>query len=329
MHERMNTENDPVVAQAVRYAILLDSGGAKAADHAACAAWRASSPRHEQAWSDVLQRLQDCSAGLRSLADIVPGRSQGLQEILAQPRCTRRTVLALMLAGGASAGLAAAGLDRVTPLRGLLAGYSTATGERRTYRLADGSGLMLNARSSADMSYAGGAPKLNLLQGQALISPAAAAPFRVSTPHCEASTAGGDTGRFLVSRGTRHSLVAALEQDLIVSPASGDSWLLREGQGCRLGGSHVQMLDAAEIRARAAWRQGRLEVLDEPLSEVMRALQAYRRGILHVQAAAAPIRVQAVLPLDDTDRALDMLAQVLPVTITRYGALYVDVAARI
>jgi transmembrane sensor len=188
---------------------------------------------------------------------------------------------------------------------------------------------MLNARSSADMSYAGGGRRLALLQGQALVSPApSAASFLVSTPHCTASAAGGGTGRFLVARGARHSLVAALEQDLLVSPASGASWLLSKGRGCRLGGPHVQMLDTAEIHARAAWRHGRLEVLDEPLSQVVGALQDYRRGIIHVQAQAASIRVQAVLPLDDTDRALDMLAQVLPLTITRYGDLYADIALR-
>ncbi|MGK9536868.1 FecR domain-containing protein, partial [Salmonella enterica subsp. enterica] len=66
--------------------------------------------------------------------------------------------LLLLLLGLAGAGL----VDRVTPLAGLTADYQTATGERKTVELTDGSLLTLNARSAVDIQFSSGQRRVRL-----------------------------------------------------------------------------------------------------------------------------------------------------------------------
>ncbi|MNT87819.1 fec operon regulator FecR [compost metagenome] len=57
--------------------------------------------------------------------------------------------------------------------------------------------------------------------------------------------------------------------------------------------------------------------------QVLEALGRQRRGHLQFDAAAlADLNVSAVLPLDDTDRALQLLAQALPIRLQQYTPLW-------
>ncbi|MNF09808.1 fec operon regulator FecR [compost metagenome] len=57
------------------------------------------------------------------------------------------------------------------------------------------------------------------------------------------------------------------------------------------------------------------------LGEVIDALRPYRDGVLRISEAAAKLRVFGVFPLDDSERSLQSLAQVLPITLSRYGPI--------
>ncbi len=71
-----------------------------------------------------------------------------------------------------------------------------------------------------------------------------------------------------------------------------------------------------------AWVGGRLVADDRPLTEVLVELGRYRQGFLSYDLTALDdMRVSGVLPLDDSDRALAMLADYLPVTVTHYTPL--------
>ncbi|MCS5514721.1 hypothetical protein NWF32_01095 [Pseudomonas qingdaonensis] len=70
-----------------------------------------------------------------------------------------------------------------------------------------------------------------------------------------------------------------------------------------------------------AWMEGRLEVDDASLGSVIDALRPYRYGVLRVSPAAAQLRVFGVFPLDDSDRALQSLAQVLPISVEAFGPI--------
>ena len=76
-------------------------------------------------------------------------------------------------------------------------------------------------------------------------------------------------------------------------------------------------LDPASIDQ--AWRDHQLVVDNQPLTRVLDEISRHRRG--HIQfdrQALANLRVSAVLPLDNTDRALQLIAETLPLTIKTY-----------
>ena len=76
-----------------------------------------------------------------------------------------------------------------------------------------------------------------------------------------------------------------------------------------------------------AWTRGQLIVSDRPLGHVVADLARYRRGVLRCAPAVAGIRVSGVLPLDDTDRALAILAGRFPVRVSSASRYWVTVDA--
>ncbi|PBD21189.1 iron dicitrate transport regulator FecR, partial [Pseudomonas aeruginosa] len=78
----------------------------------------------------------------------------------------------------------------------------------------------------------------------------------------------------------------------------------------------------------SAWLDGRLEVRDRPLGEVLEALRAYRRGIISVADDAAALRVSGIYPLDDSGAALALLEQSLPIRLDYHGPYWVSIASR-
>ncbi|MDQ8034186.1 MAG: Fe2+-dicitrate sensor protein, partial [Bordetella sp.] len=131
---------------------------------------------------------------------------------------------------------------------------------------------------------------------------------------------------FAVERGDAGSLVTVLRRTVEV-------W--SQGARVALGAGEALRLDAAgagEAMAasawRAAWHDGMLIVRDEPLENVIAALRDYRSGWIRLSPQAARLRVLGAFPLDDTDAALDALAQTLPIVVRRHGGWLVTIDAR-
>ena len=79
----------------------------------------------------------------------------------------------------------------------------------------------------------------------------------------------------------------------------------------------------------SAWVQGRLEVRDRPLREVIDSLRRYRRGILHLSPDVADLRLSGLYPLDDSDRTLQLLERSLPIRVTWHNPYWVSIDARL
>jgi len=324
----MKAIDDSILARAVAFMIELDSGLASAQARQACDAWRKSAPEHEQAWQAVEQRLSRCSSELRKLAHPLAAGEHDLREILTQRQRSRRVLLGLPIAlAGAAAGSSIA-LDRVTPVSLLLTGYSSGTGRRSTHMLPDGSTMLLDARSGADFT-ADSVRHLQLRAGQALISPASGAtPFRASTAHCTVHPQGAERRAFMLRHTSTATLAVALEQPLSIRRGAEPAFPLEQGLGCWIRPDGIQVLSREHASAEAAWRHGHLEILDQSLASVIDALRAYRYGYLRLSPRAADLRVQGVLPLDDTDAALDTLAEILPLRLERRTRWYVSIDLR-
>lgn len=310
----MSAAPDRAGEQAIDWMVRLRAGNADPRLQARFEHWLGSDQAHATAWALLQQRLGAPYDTLRQLERNLPGL--GARELLLQPETSRRDLLRAF----AGLGLLGGGLwlaARSQPGQALLADLHTATGERRTFTLEDGSRLHLNAGSAVDLRFDGAQRLLLLRRGELLVQVAAdaARPFHVRSAEGDVRALGT---RFLVRQEEDATRVVVFEHSVRASLDDGSTCDLQEGQAALLRRRGIELLGDDESQ-RAAWLDGQLSVLDEPLEAVIDALRPYRRGLIRVAPAIRGLRVQGVYPLDDPDRALTALAETLPIRVAHYG----------
>lgn len=110
-----------------------------------------------------------------------------------------------------------------------------------------------------------------------------------------------------------HAVEAQLEQDARQTR--------RVEAGEQIGFSATAFSEKQPAAAEDGWLRGVLSVSQWRLDRVIAELARYRRGHLSCDPAVAGLRVSGSFPLSDTDRALALLRQTLPVRLqsfTRY-----------
>ena len=306
--------NDALMERAVDWIVLLTSGGASDRDRLRFEHWLASHPDHARAWAEVDGLMQQPLSRLRAASDEAPGTVRAARAALLQAGgLDRRRLLklAMLMAG---VGVGALVTDRYVPLTGLTATYSTRTGERRTYALADGSVLTLNARSAADVQYDAEQRTVVLRQGGLYAEAHAdARPFVVRTPSGDVSAG---TGRLAVCLHDAYAVVNAIQDSLTLRPNRGAPMILQQARAAAFDRDRAWMLEGD---AQASWRNGILNVRDTRLDEVVAQLRAYQPGLIQVSPTAGALRVFGVFPLDDPRRTLLALSETLPIQVRRYG----------
>jgi len=310
------THLDPISEQAIDWMVALKAGTPDQALLQRLAHWLRQDPAHQRAWDRLQQRLGSPFAALHALDQRAPGQAAEARQLLLTPTHSRREVLGALAGMGVVAGALWSGW-RSDSAQNWLADLHTASGERRSFTLADGSRLSLNSASAVDLHFDAGQRLLVLRRGELLIQVAAdpRRPLRVRTAQVQVQALGT---RFLVSQEHTATRVVVLEHSVRTSLPDG-RWLdLQQGQAALLRSNAIEPLKDDQ-QQRAAWVEGRLEVLDEPLHAVIDALRPYQRGYVRVAPAIRALRVQGVFPLDQPREALQALAETLPVSIEHYG----------
>lgn len=311
--------DETVVDEAAQWMALLQSGDVSAQERAAFEAWQAADPRHRQV-------IEQMSGGLNVLrSNALRGLpSQSLLHSLNAPSSRRRFV---------SGSLSVLGLAVVAGLLGRRYGVwpesgelYTGTGERRDFTLEDGSALTLNARSRVINRFDARQRLLELRDGELLVDVAKdpTRPFVVETEHGRMRALGT---RFLVQRGEESTRLVMVHSQAEVVTRGGARQVVEAGESLLFDESNILALERTQGH-ESAWTQGRLEVRDRPLSEVIDSLRGYRRGIIRLSPDVADLRLSGIYPLDDSDRTLQLLAHSLPIQVIYHSAYWVGIEAR-
>ena len=192
----------------------------------------------------------------------------------------------------------------------LLADHATAIGERRALTLADGSTMILDADSAADVSIDGGRREVVLRRGRAFFDVAkTGAPFTVKAAQGEIRVVGT---RFEVARvGDCAAVVTVEEGAVAVTPPAGGPQALTPGTRLRFNGKKAKPPETAE-RGVSAWRQGRLSFEDAPVREIVEEINRYHPArIMLLSDEAGKRRLSGSLPADNPAAALAGLADAL------------------
>ncbi|WP_423460783.1 FecR domain-containing protein [Ottowia sp. VDI28] len=285
------------------------------------ARWRNRSAQHEHVW----QRAEQLRGQLNSVPRVI-GKA-----VLERPRParSRRQVLRAVAWALATPSLGWFAY-RQLPWQSWTADYRTAKGEFRTVTLADGSLVRLNTATALKVWIDHEARRIRQLAGETLIETShaaayAALPFIVETDDGQMQALGT---RFIVRKFDGSTLLTVLEGAVKVTTAgSGGSAVIRAGEQMRFNGHDREPVIPAAPQADA-WARGILYAENMRLQDFLAELGRYREGILHCDPGVADQRVSGTYQLRDTDRILALLAQTLPVQVSRRTRYWVTVAPR-
>ncbi len=227
-------------------------------------------------------------------------------------------------------GGAALGLYSTPPWRVLTAGLRTATGERRTVTLPDGGMLYLNTGSAVDVDYGSERRLLRLYQGEVLVQTApdnaGRRPFEVLTSDGSVRALGT---RFSVRRDEDATRVAVFQDAVLLQPADPGAAPLRLSAGQQsLLTARAAAAPQPVLPSQAAWVDGRLVAIDQPLGDFIAELARYRSGSLTCDPAVAHLRLSGAFRLADTDAVLENVAASLPVALRTRTRYWVRVVPR-
>jgi transmembrane sensor len=323
-----------IARQAVLWIVQLsaDDANERAEAVAGFNAWKEADPRH----AEIAARMQGIIQQTQTLRGeqgngFAPAHA-ALNAAQASARKLRRPKrAATVLAVAASMALATWLALQSFPPGYLLADMRTGTGEWRTTTLADGSRITLGSASAVDLRFDTQRRTLQLLQGEMLVevAPDANRPFVVETDEGSVRALGT---RFVVRNDSAATTLSMLESRTLVRTAAQRTHpdpakpgiTVSAGQRLRIYPNSLGALEDIDGRTiEDAWKFHQFVAQGRPLPEVLDELNRHRRG--HIQfnrKQLQDIKVYAVLPLDDTDRALQLLSAGLPALRVRTFTSY-------
>ncbi|MBC3504658.1 FecR domain-containing protein [Pseudomonas sp. SWRI59] len=238
-------------------------------------------------------------------------------------RFSRRTGLKTLLVLGASS-LLGWQAWRGAPLSNWSADLATGIGETRVTRLADGSQLWLGAQSAVDLEFSALSRVLKLRFGEILVETAAdpRRPFFVDTAQGRMQALGTRFAVCQLGDSTRLNVYAGAVE--VCTALRGERLIVQAGQQVDFSAQGISTARPAQS-AGESWIQQRLNAEDMPLAQLLQMLGRYRHGHLGWHPAVAQLSVMGAFPLDDTDRALELLQAALPVRVQRVTPWWVSV----
>jgi transmembrane sensor len=309
-----------VIREAAEWLVRLLEPDVSMSEREAWECWRIQSVEHQRAWR-LAELLGSKFEGIPSEVGMsVLGRREGT--------VSRRTALKAMgwlLAIGPAGWLAAE-----LPWSEWRSDFHTATGEQRQITLADGTQISLNTASAVDIAFDGMQRLVQLRAGEVLISTAPdrnkpARPFLVQTGQGTLRALGT---RFDVRLDGARTSVAVLEGAVEVAPAdrSQTSLIVPAGQRTAFTVSAIAgLLPATDTSA--LWSQGILFADRMRLADVLTELGRYRQGVIHCDPQIADLPISGSFRIDDTDRALALLADTFALRVTTVTRYWVSVEA--
>lgn len=302
-----------VLEQAAEWFVLLASGEAGEKDRSRWKAWLRADPAHEQAW-----RRAEVTAG--RLADIPSDQARASMSALTRTSKLksrgRRNALkgfVLMIAVGI------AGVQGYRYSDGS-ADAVTAVGEQRAMTLADGSRILLDTDSAIDVEFSEDSRLIRLRRGQILIETGHRPEdgdrgLAVQTAEGRVIALGT---RFTVRQEPDSTRVTVLESRVALRAdrATGKPPILQAGESARFTrGGLVQRSRASQVDT--GWITGMLIANDMPLRDFVAELSRYSADPIACDPAVEALRISGSFPLEDIERILGTLGNILPVRVGR------------
>lgn len=285
--------------QAAEWLVLqtVDDVTARQYYRQAFARWQAANPAHAAA----AQQLQAMLQPWQALQDIPPAGNTLRRALRSKRRTSWAALSALPLILWALWQPA------------WLADYHSTPDAAQRIALSDGSRLELRGHASLQVEFD---PQQRLIEqdgGELLVDVGRdrQRPFIIRTRHGEIRALGT---RFIVRDSQQGTELLMLESRVALSQSGQQQAIATAGQHWLLSAQGIHQTSQLDLQEQQqAWQQNLLVVHDIPLPQVLAVLQNHLPGWSRIDhAALADIRVSAVLPLQQPEQSLRLLANTLP-----------------
>lgn len=307
--------------QAATWAAKLDGGSLSEADRIALDRWLAADDAHRTILSEFCQLSADLEERLPAL---VMSGVMAMPAVEPRPRWRRFApwVFGTALVSAAAA-LAVGVWFRPSPVQ--TETVATSVAERRTLRLADGSVLELNARTSVLVELGAHERHVRMADGEAFFTVAKdkSRPFIVETPSGSVRVTG--TIFDVHAESAADLAVTVVEGSVQVTPcattghATGPVALVANDQFVVTPqqAGQVRQLSGTEIEDALAWRRGEAVFEGMPLGEALARFSRYHGRAITATPEAARLTVGGRYKLDNLDGFLNDIQAFLPVQVRR------------
>lgn len=316
-----SNQRQVLLQQAADWLVTLHYDTPTEAERLAFDAWRNTSPAHDAAWQQAQNVLKIFDKVPGSLSQTAIG---GLQKQNDRRRALKLLSMSLLTAPGVWWLIREGNWIRWN------ADMVTATGERKDAQLPDGSRVVLNTQSAINIAFDRQARRVRLLQGEILITTAKDSadprPFLVDTAEGVIRALGT---RFSVRRfdDADISRVSVFQHAVEISNQSGQKQLISAYQQVDFTAQMIQKPKPVASTA-TLWEQGMLLAKNMRLGDLIAELARYRKGVLRCDPAIADLRLSGAVSVADTDAALTLIEQTLPVSVHRFSRFWVSFKAK-
>jgi transmembrane sensor len=308
--------NTKALHDATNWYVQLTSGTATEQDRQAWKAWLNADHSNKLAWQQV-EEVTNCFMGLNAKTSIAV-----LNRTYASSVSTgRRQVLknlSLLFAFSSAGWLT----YREKPWYHFMADYTTAKGEVQTFRLDDGTKLVLNTDTKVSIHFDEQVRSVRLLQGEVYVETAEETnpvyrPFIVQTMHGTVTALGT---RFSTRIYKNRSCVNVFEHAVEVRPIDGlgDKVVVNAGEEVKFTSMLFQQKMLFDMSAADAWTKGFIIIDNMPLAKVIDELSRYRHGVVRCDPAIADLEISGAFPITDVDAALLSIAKTLSIRIESF-----------
>ena len=320
---------ESVVDAAIFWAVRLDYNTPTVAQQQAFEHWLKANPLHGLAW----HRVHSLKGFQADLGELPPGLAYDTLQTAQRHRehgVTRRSVIKLLSLAGFTLSTGWFAREN-TPWQRLLADASTATGEQKTLQLDDGSIIVLNTDSAVSTDLAGLHRLIVLRRGEILITTGADTgiaikrPFWVHTPFGRIQALGT---RFVVRLETDRARISVQEGAVELHPVNGGfPVIVQSGESHSLAEKGTLPADLQGFEADS-WQNGVIAGRNIRLHDLLSELSRYRFGYITCDPEVADLRLSGLFHVKETDRTLQFLTQIQPISITYRTRFWVSVGPR-
>lgn len=308
----MSTPESPIspalLEQARQWRVRLNSGKVSSRQAEEFRQWCTRSAEHAQAWKHSAQLWDDLTPNLQQILTQHPSLAvdaRVTQQLRHRHRLQRRALLGAGMAASLSGFLLIKPpLDLWPSLLESGADFKTATGEQKKIVLGNVATVQLNTRTRLNWHDSPEQSAVELLAGEA----------ELDIHRTLAVRAGQGV---LQIEHARINLRWLSEQQVCVSCLRGQGsvqlekqYVFEQGEQLIYDAAGLVQRRPADLTQVSAWRQGMLSFADVPLHEVVAEINRYRPGkVIISNRALSQRQVRLVVPIDETDRALQMLGE--------------------